>query len=285
MNPRSFKNINLANFNVIYKSNLNAWMTSNLFGKWLTNFNNSIRNENSERKVLLLLDNARCHTASEPRLSNVELKFLPPNATSKIQPLDAGIIAGFKSHYKKRYIKWILNNEMSNLDNKSTLSLIDAIRFIESSWNDITKDSILNSWNHTKIIKMESYNSIEHIENPIRSLEECLSNRFTGLTAEEYLNVENILDFEELNPVNNAIAENDVIYDFENSSSSSEDYTLADTITSSSALDACVMLQKFLQQQEEDYKKDIQLLEKIKKNIDTIINENKKTTLDKFCNK
>eukprot|EP00171_Calliarthron_tuberculosum_P021816 IDg21816t1 len=36
-----------------------------------------------------------------PSLSNVELVFLPPNTTSKLQPWDAGIIASMKVHYRR----------------------------------------------------------------------------------------------------------------------------------------------------------------------------------------
>ena len=41
------------------------------------------------RKVLLLIDNASSHYVSY-QSRNVKVMFLPPNMTSKIQPLDAG---------------------------------------------------------------------------------------------------------------------------------------------------------------------------------------------------
>jgi hypothetical protein len=42
-------------------------------------------------------------------LSNVTLVFLPPNVASVVQPLDQGIIASFKSQYKKKLLRWVLS--------------------------------------------------------------------------------------------------------------------------------------------------------------------------------
>ncbi|KFD51299.1 hypothetical protein M513_07899 [Trichuris suis] len=44
------------------------------------------------------LDNCPVHPQVN-HLTNVELKFLPPNITSKIQTLDQGIIKTFKMYY------------------------------------------------------------------------------------------------------------------------------------------------------------------------------------------
>ncbi|KAG0415492.1 hypothetical protein HPB47_007334 [Ixodes persulcatus] len=50
-------------------------------------------------KVLLLLDNRSAHPVN-PLLSAVEILFLPPNTTAKLQPMDQGVIANLKVHYQ-----------------------------------------------------------------------------------------------------------------------------------------------------------------------------------------
>ncbi|KAG6611715.1 uncharacterized protein IUM83_17222 [Phytophthora cinnamomi] len=63
------------------------WMTSVIFDEWLHHFN--MRMAASNRKVLLLVDNASCHKILR-NLTHVTVHFLPPNMTSVVQPLDAG---------------------------------------------------------------------------------------------------------------------------------------------------------------------------------------------------
>ncbi|CAG8787705.1 15954_t:CDS:1, partial [Acaulospora morrowiae] len=40
------------------------------------------------RNVLLIMDNCPAHVAGTLDIANIEVKFLPPNTTSKLQPLD-----------------------------------------------------------------------------------------------------------------------------------------------------------------------------------------------------
>ena len=42
------------------------------------------------------------------RLAHVTVVFLPANTTSVVQPLDAGVIAAFKMHFKRSMMKWVL---------------------------------------------------------------------------------------------------------------------------------------------------------------------------------
>ena len=49
------------------------------------------------RNVVLFLDNAFNHQESiEKNLSNIKLVLLPKNTTSRLQPVDAGIIRAFR---------------------------------------------------------------------------------------------------------------------------------------------------------------------------------------------
>jgi hypothetical protein len=68
----------------------------------------------------MLLDTAFSHVVSSAkvgksrgfstlRLSNMTLVFLPPKATSVVQPLDQGIIASFKIQHKKKLLQWVLS--------------------------------------------------------------------------------------------------------------------------------------------------------------------------------
>jgi hypothetical protein len=89
-----------------YFHNKKAWMTSLVFSEWLEKFNNLIKLRKATRKVLLLVDNASGHNLPICEISNVKVVYLTQNATSVLQPLDAGIIRTFKSYYRKSLVNF-----------------------------------------------------------------------------------------------------------------------------------------------------------------------------------
>ena len=90
--------------NVNYFSNSKSWMTSEIFETVLSKLNRKLVFEN--RKVILFLDNATCHPESiYDEFSNIKIVFLPKNTTSRLQPLDAGIIRNFNVKYRISLVK------------------------------------------------------------------------------------------------------------------------------------------------------------------------------------
>lgn len=77
--PRAFRNINLNNLPVTWRSNKKAWMTSDLMTDFLVQFDRKMHLQ--ERKVLLFLDNAASHPR-DLKLQNVKVIFLPANTTA-----------------------------------------------------------------------------------------------------------------------------------------------------------------------------------------------------------
>ena len=60
-----------------------------------------------KRKILLVIVNCTAH----PRgleLTNINIKFLPPNTTAKLQPCDQGIIQSLKVHYRHQLVKIVI---------------------------------------------------------------------------------------------------------------------------------------------------------------------------------
>ena len=57
-------------------------------------------------KILLFIDNCSAHPHLD--FSNIKLAFFPPNTTSKLQPMDAGIIQNFKLIYSKKLLRHVL---------------------------------------------------------------------------------------------------------------------------------------------------------------------------------
>ena len=66
-------------------------MTGDILHKILSDFNHKMIQQ--KRSVLLFMDNAGCHPHDiEGKYNNIKIVFLPPNTTSKLQPLDLGVI-------------------------------------------------------------------------------------------------------------------------------------------------------------------------------------------------
>jgi hypothetical protein len=105
--PRAFKinNVELGDLPVIWPYNKKAWMTSEIFSEWLNEINQKMKQAN--RKILLFVDNATNHVGLN--LSNIAVRFLPPNLTSEVQPLDKLIIQSMKLQYRKQPMRALIN--------------------------------------------------------------------------------------------------------------------------------------------------------------------------------
>ena len=66
-------------------------MTGDILNDILSKINSTL--VTNQRSILLLMDNASCHPPDMAvKFSNIRVVFLPANTTSKLQPLDLGII-------------------------------------------------------------------------------------------------------------------------------------------------------------------------------------------------
>ena len=130
--------------NVHYFSNSKSWMTSEIFETVLSKLNRKLIFEN--RKVILFFDNATCHPESMgDKFSNIKIVFLPKNTTSRLQPLDPGIIRKFKVKYRKSLVKYVLsriNDNASAAEIVPGVNILMAIQWVQRSWKGITASTV-----------------------------------------------------------------------------------------------------------------------------------------------
>src|SRR5262245_39698329 len=86
-----------------YHSNSHAWMTGEIFQRWLVRWDCQLRREN--RRVLLLVDNFAGHKVGDDIVTNIRVVHFAPNLTAHIQPMDGGIIRCFKAHYRRHFLR------------------------------------------------------------------------------------------------------------------------------------------------------------------------------------
>lgn len=195
--PRCFTNVNLNSLAMTYCNNTKAWMLISVFQDWLQGFNREVAQKYGDQWVLLLLDNCPCHKTNGLVLSNVDVHFLPPNTTSKIQPMDAGIIMSFKKHYRNLHIKWILDQVQGGKDIKDLkMDVLQAIRYIIKSWEEITPETIHNCWKHTKILPdtiNAELTNLNNIRINVPTLDE-LTQVLTSLNLSDRMPIEEFLN-------------------------------------------------------------------------------------------
>eukprot|EP00731_Ephydatia_muelleri_P003096 Em0001g3096a len=145
--PRCFGRTFNPNSLVMYYSNTNAWMRTDVFTDWSKQVNEQFKQQN--RQCLMLLDNASSHHLSDTpmikvgsfdcfKLSNLLLLFFPANCTSVIQPLDQDLRA-----------------LSSKTDVKEVPILFFAIIWLLAAWGEITPSTIVNCWCKAGILPAE----------------------------------------------------------------------------------------------------------------------------------
>ena len=143
-NPRCFKKTKKSDLPVTYFSQKRAWMTGEIMKTILTKLNRQLSSSN--RHILLFMDNAGCHPDElTTKYSNIKVCFLPANTTSKLQPLDLGIIQNFKLHYRKLFLRYVI----SKIDGCETASdvvksvnVLIAIRWVAMAWSNVREETI-----------------------------------------------------------------------------------------------------------------------------------------------
>ncbi|XP_054713519.1 tigger transposable element-derived protein 6-like [Uloborus diversus] len=102
--------------------------------------------EKEKRKVLLFMDQCPAHPRDLPVFDHIKVVFLPANCTSKLQPLDLGIIRCVKVHYKKtlirRYLAELESGNSAAGDVK--ISILDAMNMVCAAWRSISHNTIRN---------------------------------------------------------------------------------------------------------------------------------------------
>ncbi|XP_064410227.1 tigger transposable element-derived protein 4-like [Latimeria chalumnae] len=131
---------------VIYRNSAKAWMTSSFFQEWLKNWERELRLQN--RHVCLLIDNCLAHSVNV-NLSHVVLKFLPPNTTLVMQPMDMGVIKNFKGHYRTHLNARIIASldadpQLRAVDVAKKTTLLDAIHLTKESWAAVLPQTVCN---------------------------------------------------------------------------------------------------------------------------------------------
>ena len=99
-------------------------------------------------KVIPFLDDVTCHPESlQNHLTKIKLVFLPKNTTSRLQPLDAGIIRKFKLKHRKLLLRFVVsrvNDSQTTSQVIEEVQILRAILWLQTVWKSVTPEIIKN---------------------------------------------------------------------------------------------------------------------------------------------
>ncbi|KAG5463055.1 MAG: DDE superfamily endonuclease-domain-containing protein, partial [Olpidium bornovanus] len=101
------------------------------------------------RKILLLIDNAPSHILDNFTSTNVTVRPLLPNTTSKIQPMDAGIIAAFKRRYRRYHLQNAIDKDERGKTKIYAADQLTAMQWSIAAWDELSPETIKNCFRHT----------------------------------------------------------------------------------------------------------------------------------------
>ena len=118
-----------------------------------------------ECKCVLVLDNCSAHPEASDLVSDdgkIIAKFLPPNVTSLIQPMDQGVIEALKRRYKKKLLRGVIiadDRGDSLLDYIKSVNMSTVVQLVTESWDEIEPSTLRKSWQ--KILPLPSKKDTE----------------------------------------------------------------------------------------------------------------------------
>ena len=157
------------NLSVYYYNNSSAWMTTEIFRDWFVNYFlleiSPIRDD--KMQIQLLIDNCSSHNDDDLQIMDpgVFIKYLPPNTTSLIQPMDQAVLALVKAHQKKKFYSKLFVYCDENRDNPDafktflkTYTILDAINDIVEGWAKVPESTIRKSFRY--VFPMDTWNAV-----------------------------------------------------------------------------------------------------------------------------
>ena len=162
-NPRAFKkhNVMKSKLGVMWRSNTKAWVTRQFFTEWVREvFAPRVKEYLAENKFplrcLLVMDNAPAHPpALEEDLvdeySFIKVKFLPPNTTAILQPMDQQVISNFKKLYTKALFRKcfeVTSDTQLTLREfwKEHFNILNCVNLIDTAWSNVTYRTLNSAW-------------------------------------------------------------------------------------------------------------------------------------------
>ena len=120
---------------------LSGWTTADVMKAWLNELRDKVYPDNAP--VLLIMDTYAAHRGDEVRghalALNIDVEFIPPGCTDRLQPLDRQIFGILKG---KARGEWRARNHTK----QGKISHAEMLEMLVRCWNEITPQAIATAW-------------------------------------------------------------------------------------------------------------------------------------------
>jgi hypothetical protein len=152
--PRSFKGTVATNLPVVYYNSARGWMNQEIFKQWfdqhfVPQVREYLKSKGLPQKAVLVLDNAPSHPNEMCLKSDdgkIFVKYLPPNVTALIQPMDQGVLACVKRNYRTSVLRTFIEEGNDLKTFFKNFSLLDAIYECSAAWEKVRSSTLTKSW-------------------------------------------------------------------------------------------------------------------------------------------
>ena len=163
--PRCFKGI--TSLPCQYKPQRKSWMDTEIFSDYVRMLETGF--DPDGRKIVLIIDNCPAHPNVD-NLKGIQLVFLPPNTTSKTQPMDQGVIRTLKAFYRtnvvRRQIKYVDEDKMT-----PKINILQTMCMLVNSWDAISVNTVKNYFRKAGISQETQVASINEEDDPFKLLQ------------------------------------------------------------------------------------------------------------------
>lgn len=278
--PRSFKGTRAVNMPVHYYGQKKGWMNKLIFHDWFHNkfcpeVRAFLKSKHLPETAVLTLDNAPSHPIESLLQSEdgkITVKYLPPNVTAIIQPMDQGVIANLKRHYRSSILKKLIEegNDLKSFL-KTNFTILDAIYECVDAWEKIKPSTLTKSWK--KIFPdIEEGDDFLGFEADDPADLAALAKTVVGGENVDVDNINDWLNVDLLLPAFEVVSDEEILrraqgIDSESGSEEEEDIPLEPKITYATARSYVEGLLDFLEGEQDTTTCDIMVLRKIRANI------------------
>ena len=146
------------------------------------------------RKIVLIIDNYLAHPNVD-NLKAIQLAFLPPNTTSKTQPMDQGVIRALKAFYRTNVVR----RQIKYVDEGKTtpkINILQAMRMLVKSWDAISINNVKNCFRKTGISQDTQVESTNEEDDPFKLFQQNVDELKSRDLVDENLTVDDYVDID-----------------------------------------------------------------------------------------